>query len=80
MDIYFQMAPLDVKRKMLGSIFPEKLIYQDRKYRTEGINPALALILQKTSELKNEKTGNAFISENVSGDVPMTGLEPALYC
>lgn len=23
MDIYFQMAPLDVKRKMLGSIFQE---------------------------------------------------------
>ncbi len=80
MDIYFQMAPLDVKRKMLGSIFPGKLIYQDGKYRTEGMNPALSLILQKTSGLQNEKTGNAFISENVSGDVPMTGLEPAPYC
>lgn len=80
MDIYFQMAPLDVKRKMLGSIFPGKLILQDGKYRTEGMNPALSLILQKTSELQKEKTGNIVISENVSGDVPMTGLEPALYC
>ena len=70
------MASLDVKRKMLGSIFPGKLIYQDGKYRTEGMNPALMLILQKTSELQNEKTGNAFISENVSGDVPRIGLEP----
>ncbi|MCX6988815.1 MAG: hypothetical protein NTZ52_04860 [Chlamydiae bacterium] len=55
MDIYFQMAPLDVKRKMLGSIFPGKLIYQDGKYRTEGMNPALMLILEKTGELKKKK-------------------------
>ncbi len=33
-------------------------------------------ILQKTNELQNEKTGNAFISENVSGDMPRIGLEP----
>jgi hypothetical protein len=76
MDIYFQKAPLDVKRKMLGSIFPGKLIFQDGKYRTERMNPALMLILQKTSELQNEKTGNTVISENVSGDVHRTGLEP----
>jgi site-specific DNA recombinase len=75
MDIYFQMAPLDIKRKMLGSIFPGKLIFQDGKYRTEGMNPALALILQKTSELQ-KKTGNIVVSENVSGDVPRRGLEP----
>ena len=73
MDIYFQMATLDVKRKMLGSIFPGKLVFQDGKYRTEGMNLALELILQKTSGLQNEKTGNTFISENVSGDVPSTG-------
>ncbi len=80
MDIYFQMATLDVKRKMLGSIFPGKLIFQDGKYRTDGLNPALAIILQKTNGLQKEKTGNIAISENVSGDVPTTGLEPALYC
>jgi hypothetical protein len=45
MDVYFQLAPLDVKRKMLGSIFPGKLVFQDGKYRTEGMNPALSLIL-----------------------------------
>jgi hypothetical protein len=36
--------------------------------------PALALILQKTSVLQKEKTGNAFISENVSGDMPSLGV------
>ena len=73
MDIYFQLAPLNVKRKMLGSIFPGKLIFQDGKYPTEGMNPALELILQKTNWLQKEKTGNTSVSKNVSGDMPSTG-------
>lgn len=76
MDIYFQMASLEIKRKMLGSIFPGKLVFQDGKYRTRGMNPALELILQKTSGIQKEKTGNILISGNVSGDVPRIGLEP----
>ena len=75
---YFQEAGLEAKRKLLGSIFPAKLTFQDGKYRTDGLNPALAIILQKTKNLQNEKTGDTSVSENVSGDVPRTGLEPAL--
>jgi hypothetical protein len=70
---YFQEAGLEAKRKLLGSIFPAKLTFQDGKYRTDGLNPALAIILQKSNGLQNEKTGNIIISENVSGDVPSTG-------
>lgn len=73
---YFQEAGLEAKRKLLGSIFPTKLTFQDRKYRTDGLNPALAIILQKTKNLENEKCGDTSISENVSGDVHRTGLEP----
>ncbi len=67
---------MKAKRKLLGSIFLAKLIFQDRKYRTDGLNPALAIILQKTKNLQNEKCGDIVISENVSGDVPKIGLEP----
>lgn len=80
MDIYFQMTSLEVKRKMLGSIFPRKLIFQDGKYRTERMNSTLTLILQKTRELQNEKTGQILFEESLSGELPMAGLEPALYC
>jgi hypothetical protein len=52
LDGYFQEASLEIKRKMLGSIFPGKLTYQDGKYRTDGLNPALAIILQKTNGLQ----------------------------
>lgn len=70
---YFQEANLEVRRKLLGSIFPVKLIFDAGKYRTPTLNLALAIILQKTNGLQKEKTGNIIISENVSGDVPLRG-------
>ena len=73
---YFKEAGLEAKRKLLGSIFPAKLTFQDGKYRTDGLNPALAIILQKTKNLENEKTGNTSFSENVSMNMPRIGLEP----
>ncbi|MBI3236310.1 MAG: hypothetical protein HYZ48_01165 [Chlamydiales bacterium] len=77
---YFQEARLEAKRKLLGSIFPAKLTFQDGKYRTDGLNPVLAIILQKTKNLENEKCGDISVSENVSGDVLGAGLEPPRYC
>ena len=76
---YFQEAGLEAKRKLLGSIFPGKLTFEDGKYRTDGLNPALAIILQKSNDLQKEKTGNIVFSENVSGDVPKAGVEPTTF-
>ncbi len=73
---YFQEAEPQAKKKLLGSIFPAKLIFQDGNYRTTALNPALALILQKNRELQNEKAEDIAISENVSGDVERIGVEP----
>ena len=73
LDYYFDEASLEVKRKMFGSIFPGKLTFEKGKYRTDGLNPALAIILQKFNGLQKEKTGDIVISENVSGDVPLPG-------
>ena len=70
---YFQEAEPQAKRKLLGSIFPAKLIFQDGNYRTSVLNPALALILEKNSRLQNEKNEDIHISENVSGDVGAVG-------
>jgi hypothetical protein len=56
-----------------------KLTFENGKYRTDGLNPALAFILQKSSGLQKEKTGNIVNSENVSGDVPKAGVEPTTF-
>jgi hypothetical protein len=53
------------------------LIFKDGNYRTSALNPALALILQKNKDLQNEKAEDMIISENVSGEVARTGIEPA---
>jgi hypothetical protein len=74
---YFQEAEPQAKKMLLGSIFPAKLVFQDGNYRTTMLNPALALILQKTNRLQNEKAGDIAISENISGDLARTGIEPA---
>ena len=73
---YFQEAESQAKRKLLGLIFPAKLIFQDGNYRTSVFNPALALILQKNKRLQNEKAEDMIIYDNVSGDVECTGIEP----
>jgi hypothetical protein len=42
---------LEAKRTILSSIFPGKLTFEDGKYLTDGLNPALASILQKSNGL-----------------------------
>lgn len=77
---FYSNANVEIKQKLLGSIFPAKLQFCDGSYRTTILNPALALILQKKNGLENEKTGQDLFEETLSSYVPMTGLEPALYC
>ena len=68
---------MEAKRKLLGSIFPGKIdLFKMENIEPMDLNPALAIILQKSKGLQNEKTGDIVISENVSGDVPRIGLEP----
>lgn len=77
---FYQTASVEIKQKLLGSIFPAKLHFREDSYRTTPLNPALAFILQKNKGLENEKTEQTLFQETLSGEMPMTGLEPALYC
>ena len=77
---FYMNASIAIKQKLLGSIFPAKLHFRENSYRTTPLNPALALILQKNKVLENEKTGQILFEESLSGELPMTGLEPAPCC
>jgi site-specific DNA recombinase len=76
-DVYFEKAPLEVKHKIMGSMFPEKLVFENNQYRTKRVNEVIALILVKDSKLgaKNKGLTNFFISQSHQGW--MTGFEPA---
>ena len=73
---YYNTANLEVKHKILGSIFPKKLHYSDNSFRTTPMNSVLALLLQETNEiqvLKNKKVGT---NADQSIKAPPVGLEP----
>ena len=71
---FYMNAPVEIKQKLLGSIFPAKLHFRENSYRTTPLNPALALILQKNKGLENEKTGQFLFEESLSGELPFTDL------
>ncbi|MDB5274693.1 MAG: resolvase [Chitinophagaceae bacterium] len=75
-DRAYESADLVIKQKIIGSIFPEKLIFENNQYRTKSINRAVALIAQNNSKLLGHKKG---LNENLiiqSSNVGPVGIEP----
>ncbi len=56
LDKYYNLADLNTKRKIVGSIFPEKLIYDKNKYRTPRINEVIGLLSNEKMEVKEKGT------------------------
>jgi site-specific DNA recombinase len=73
LDFYYEEAPLEVKRKLIGSIFTEKLVFVNGNYRTTKMNPAVELIGQFQRESGNKKDGRFSFEGKMSDHVPTTG-------
>jgi hypothetical protein len=73
LDVYYMEAPLKIKRKIIGSIFTEKLMFENGSYRTSQVDPAIELIGQFSKDLGKEKAGQIYPLEKMSGNVPITG-------
>ena len=71
-------APTETKMMLLGSMFPHKIVFDGKNYRTASYNKVLDLIYQQTSELRGLKKVMGGSSLDESPSVPGTGLEPAL--
>jgi len=54
---HYKQASVKQKQKLISSIFPENLFFEDNKCRTTRINDVLRFILQIDSELPNKKRG-----------------------
>ncbi len=71
---YIQEASVDVRCRLIGSIFPEKIEFDGSTYRTNKLNEVAAFIFQNYKELlKEEWDANCFTSHSV----PRAGVEPA---
>ena len=78
--MYIRDAPVDVKMKLIGSMFPEKLSFDGKIYQTKKLNRVLDAIYQQTNELrghkkKNETNEKSFVSLSTPNRVY---LEPLL--
>jgi hypothetical protein len=63
------------KRKIIGSIFPEKITFDGSSFRTTKVNEALGYISFLNSKLKRKKNGtNQFVSD-LSQEVNRIGSE-----
>ncbi len=77
---YYNESPLEVKQKIIGSIFPGKLIYEDKNYRTTELNYFVELITSKSDINEDNKQEKVTQSGDLSCLVPGAGLEPACPC
>jgi hypothetical protein len=77
LDFHYQHSSLYIRKKLLGSIFTGKLVFENRNYRTTGLNEAVALISLFQKDLENKKAERLAISDKTFGNVPKTGIEPA---
>ena len=68
---------VEMKIKVLGSMFPEKIEFDGEKYRTNSYNKVLDLIYQNTNELRGGGNKNGEADNNFSNSVPRAGVEPA---
>ena len=77
MEGFIREAPVKVKIKLLGSIFPQKIEFDGKNYRTNGYNKVLDLIFQQTKELREPKKVEGERFSSFPASVPRAGVEPA---
>ena len=78
-DVYYKKASTEVKRRIIGSIFSGKLVFENKKYRTAKLNDAVALIFNYSKELSSNEHKKRHAISNVSYSVAGTGLEPVTF-
>jgi hypothetical protein len=70
---YYSKANTAVKRKIISSIFPEKVIYEQKQYRTTKLNEVISLLCRPVKGFKKRQPTS---SGRLSSWAPQTGLEP----
>ena len=67
-------ADTDLKQRMIGSIFSEKLCFDGKKYRTVPLNPAIELMVSNIKPFKKAQKKQASKKRDLSRIAPLPGL------
>ena len=70
-------APAEIKVRLVGSMFPEKIEFDGENYRTASYNKVLDLIYQETKQLQAPKKVKAGFPNGNPASVLRAGVEPA---
>jgi site-specific DNA recombinase len=76
LDSLYLEGNLILRQQLIGSMFPEKLIYEKKSFRTTAPNPLLALISRPSagSSRRTNKKSPQYV--DFSSKAPPSGLEP----
>jgi site-specific DNA recombinase len=72
-DSYYHLATIEGKQRIIGSIFPDKLVFHENKYRTTEINSIIWLLQRENNQ---KKEGKQMFSNLLSLRVDPQGVEP----
>ena len=76
LDKYMENEKVEVKCKLLSSMFPQKIIFDKTTYRTNSYNTVLDLIYQQTKQLRGEIKKEDPNFSNLPVSVARPGIEP----
>lgn len=76
-DQIYNVADITTKQQIIGSVFPEKLYFEENKCRTARIEDAVMLLCLNNEAYKGNKKRKHPINSVLSYVVPSAGLEPA---
>ena len=73
----YDSADIDGKHILLGSIFPEKLVFENNIYRTNSESEILRLLCLKDGLFQGTKKKKVAKNDNLSPQVELEGVEPS---
>lgn len=74
LDQLYTDGDVKKKRQIVGSIFPEKLVFDGSRYRTARLNEAVRLIYKLDKDSSQNKNGQTEENSGLSTLVPETGI------
>ena len=74
LEFYYASRNTEIKQRIISSIFIEKLVYENNKYRTPMTNRAIPLICRKKKAFEDKKGGKYTLKS-----VPSHGVEPGRF-
>ena len=76
LDKLYENANNEIKREIIGSIYPEKLTFDGFHYRTGRLNEAVELIYSIGKSFSGNKNGQTEAIFDLSSEVTRPGFEP----